>query len=47
MNNENEEEETILTEEGFAWLPTCCKELWDSCQHIPVKERPAKRNIGL
>lgn len=28
-------------------IPTCCKELWDSCPHVVKREKPMKRNIGL
>ncbi len=30
-----------------AIIPICCVEGWDSCPHVPKKQRRAKRNIGL
>lgn len=28
-------------------IPECCREGWDSCPHIPKKQRRAKHNVGL
>jgi len=28
-------------------IPECCREGWDSCPHVPKKERKKKRNIAL
>lgn len=30
-----------------AMIPLCCKEGWDSCPHVPKKQRRAKKNVGL
>ncbi len=28
-------------------IPDCCREGWDTCPHIPKKQRKIKRNVGL
>lgn len=28
-------------------IPECCREGWDSCPHVPKKQRKIKGNIGL
>lgn len=28
-------------------IPQCCLEGWDSCTHVPKKQRKVKKNIGL
>ena len=28
-------------------IPECCREGWKNCPHVPKKQRPIKRNIGL
>jgi hypothetical protein len=28
-------------------IPECCREGWDSCPHVPKKQRKAKKNVGI
>lgn len=28
-------------------IPQCCREGWDSCEHVAKPQRQSKRNIGL
>ena len=28
-------------------IPDCCREGWDTCKHVPRREKPKKQNIGL
>ena len=28
-------------------IPLCCKEGWDSCPHVPRKQKKVKTNIGI
>ena len=28
-------------------IPVCCREGWAVCPHIPKKNQPKKRNVGL
>lgn len=28
-------------------IPECCREGWDSCIHVPKREKKKKYNIGL
>lgn len=30
-----------------AMIPQCCREGWDSCEHVSKPQRQSKRNIGL
>lgn len=39
--------ETGEEQEVMAFIPQCCREGWDTCQHVPKKVKPKKKNIGL
>lgn len=28
-------------------IPECCREGWDSCPHVPKKQKVARKNVGL
>lgn len=28
-------------------IPECCREGWDSCPHVPRRQKKAKKNIAL
>lgn len=28
-------------------IPQCCREGWDSCIHLPKRQRKQKSNVGL
>ena len=28
-------------------IPECCREGWETCEHVPKKQRKSKVNIGL
>lgn len=53
MKSQNEEqkketETKILDPNTFKWvIPECCREGWDSCKHVPKREKKEKVNIGL
>lgn len=50
MENEKEKrrQEVFKKEEPFIWkIPDCCREGWESCPHVPKKQKKVKTNIGL
>lgn len=53
---ETEKEKEIKEELQDGWkvieqtkfkIPQCCREGWASCPHVPKKQKPTKRNIGM
>jgi hypothetical protein len=48
MFNEEEKETPILNSERMnVIIPQCCREGWDTCPHVPKKQRKSKTNVGL
>lgn len=58
-NNEHEikiisfgDTKTVVNKDGDeeqvnAYIPTCCREGWESCPHVVGKKKKIKRNVGL
>jgi hypothetical protein len=41
-------EPEIIEVDTFNWIiPECCREGWESCQHVPKRDKKVKQNIGL
>lgn len=49
MQNEEQKKETKVLEHKplTIIIPICCREGWDSCKHVPKKQKRAKQNVGL
>ena len=45
---QNDEIGEVLNESQIAFLiPECCREGWESCPHVPKREKPSRGNIAL
>jgi hypothetical protein len=49
MDNKNESDNIQPLDQSTIEIiiPTCCREGWDSCAHIPKRDKKTKTNPGL
>lgn len=44
---DNNEKPPINIEQTVFQIPECCREGWDSCKHVPKRQKKQKTNVGL
>ena len=46
-NGTQKEEEILIIGVENMIIPECCREGWESCPHVPKRQRVSKKNIGM